>query len=164
MANIEFNYLDSRFYGHGLKCQIGVTLIELLITVAILGILAAVAVPSYQEYIRQGNRAEAKGILLETAQFLERNYTTASRYDQDSAGNATALPYATSPKPGSGTAKYNIAADYTCDTAGQCFSLSATRIAGGSMDGDGCGTFVLTNTGAQTLANNTLTVADCWQR
>ncbi len=168
MANIEFNYLDSRFHGHGRKSQIGMSLIELLITVAILGILVAVAVPSYQDYIRQGNRAEAKGILLEIAQFLERNYTTNNCYHRTDAVCATAtttiaLPYTQSPK--TGTAKYNITAVYNadladaCATTGQCFTLSAAPT--GSMTGDACGTLTTDQVGRQGSGG---AVADCWQR
>jgi type IV pilus assembly protein PilE len=128
--------------------QAGVTLIELLITVVIVGILSAIAYPSYQTYVARANRAEAQGILMENAQFLERNYTTANRYDQDSGGVATALPHATSPK--SGTAKYNIAATYATS---QSFTLTATPT--GSMTGDSCGNLTLDNSGIKLPAN-------CW--
>lgn len=146
---------------NSLRKQAGVTLIELLIVVAVLGILAAIAVPSYQEYTRRANRAEAKGILLETAQFLERNYTAANRYDLDAAGNATVLPFATSPKPGGGAARYNITAAYGAAPA-QTYTLTATRA--GTMAGDACGDFTLTQAGVQALVNNTATVAECWER
>ena len=136
--------------GEMMRKQRGVTLIELLITVAIVGILAAVAYPSYQAHVARANRAEAQGILMENAQFLERNYTIANRYDQDSAGVATALPFTTSPK--TGTAKYNIAAAYGAAPA-QTFTLTATPT--GSMTGDACGNLTLTNTGVKAPA-------DCW--
>jgi len=96
--------------------------------------------------------------LLESAQFLERNYTIANRYDQDSAGNATVLPYATSPKPGNGAAKYNITAVYDAAPS-QAFTLQATPA--GTMAGDACGTLTLTNTGVKGADGS---VADCWQR
>ncbi len=142
--------------------QAGVTLIELLITVVIVGILAAVAYPSYQSHIATANRAEAKSILLETAQFFERNYTTNGCYHRTdnacaSAANQT-LPFAQSPK--TGTAKYNIAVAYSTTapcTLGQCYGLSAAPT--GSMTGDACGTLTLAHTGAQGAA-----AADCWQR
>ena len=139
----------------------GVTMIELLIVILVLGILTAIAVPSYQEHVARSNRAEAKGILLETAQFLERNYTVANRYDLDGAGNATVLPFATSPKPGGGAAKYNITAAYGAAPA-QTFTLTATRT--GSMATDACGDLTVDQTGARGLANNSLTVAECWGR
>jgi prepilin-type N-terminal cleavage/methylation domain-containing protein len=59
----------------------GFTLIELMITVALVGILAAIAVPSYQNYVRQSNRAVAKSLLYENAQFMERFYSQNNQYD-----------------------------------------------------------------------------------
>jgi len=139
----------------------GVPLIELLIVVVVLGILAAIAVPSYQEYTRRANRAEAKGILLENAQFLERNYTVTNRYDLSPPGSAIVLPFITSPKPGGGAANYNIAGAYGAAPA-QTYTLTATRA--GTMAGDDCGDFTLTQAGVQGLVNNTLGVAECWGR
>ena len=68
--------------------QQGFTLIELMIVVVIVAILASLSYPSYREYVRRSARAEAKAALLENAQFMERNFTAANRYDEDSAGNA----------------------------------------------------------------------------
>lgn len=140
--------------------QKGFTLIELMITVAIVGILAAVAYPSYTQYVQRGNRAEARSILLENAQILERNYTTANRYDMDSTGVAPVI-LATSPK--SGTKKYDIAPAYGAAPA-QTFTLSATPT--GSMAGDACGVITLTSTGLKGAAGVTTDaiVAECWGR
>lgn len=140
----------------------GFTLIELMVTVAVIGILAAIAYPSYTQYIQRASRAEARSMLMEDAQFLERNFTTANRYDQDSAGNAidsSKLPRQTS--PANGTAKYNITVA-TGAAPAQTFTLSAAPT--GSMAGDACGTFTLTNTGVQGAAGQTNNgfVADCW--
>jgi type IV pilus assembly protein PilE len=60
--------------------QAGFTLIELMIVVAIVGILVAIAYPSYSDYLVRSRRAEAKQGLIELAQMLERNYTVANSY------------------------------------------------------------------------------------
>lgn len=137
--------------------QTGFTLIELMITVAVVGILAAIAYPNYTQYVQRANRAEARSMLLENAQFLERNYTTANRYDQTSAGatiNSAALARTQSPE--NGTAKYNLTVAIGAAPA-QTFTLSAAPT--GSMAGDACGTLTLTNTGVQGAGG---VVADCW--
>ena len=129
-----------------------------MITVAIVGILAAIAIPSYQGYIARGHRAAAKAALLDDAQFLERNFTEANRYDQDSAGTAIALPVTVAPREG--TASYNVTATALAQTT---FTLTATAIAGGRMDGDGCGNFTLTNYGVKGVSG-ALGVDACWNR
>lgn len=63
------------------KKWLGFTLIEALIVVAIIGIIAAFAFPSYVEYVRKSNRAEAKAELMEVAQRLQRCYTNLGRFD-----------------------------------------------------------------------------------
>ena len=133
----------------------GFTLVELMVTVVIIGIISAIAYPSYTQYVLRANRAEVRALLLETIQVLEQNYTTANRYDLDSVGNAIALPYATSPK--AGTAKYNITVAYGAAPA-QTFTLSAAPA--GVMTGDACGTYTLDNTGVQ--GNSAGTIAECW--
>lgn len=145
--------------------EAGVTLIELMVVVVIIAILAAVAMPSYQDFVRKASRAEAKGILLETAQFMERNYTTNGCYHRTDAACATAaantpLPFAQSPK--TGNARYTIAVAYStvapC-TLGQCFSLSAAPTV--AFPDPGCGTLAIDNAGVQTsTAGN---AAECWQ-
>jgi len=141
----------------------GFTLIELMITVAIIGILAAIAYPSYTQYVQRANRAEARSILLEAAQFMERNYTLANRYDQDSTGTALQLPCSlrTSPKSalvsGVCTAPTSIKYNVTKDSVAQTFTLSAAPA--GVMTGDACGTYTLTNLAVQGSGG---TQAECW--
>ena len=137
--------------------QPGFTLVELMVTVAIIGILTAIAYPSYTQYVLRANRAEARAILLESVQFLERNYTTNNRYGQTNAGVTINLPYPTSPKA-AGTAKYNITAAYGAAPA-QTFILSATPT--GVMATDVCGTYTLNNLGIQ---GSNVPIAECWAR
>lgn len=131
------------------KLNSGFTLIELMITVAIIGILAAIAYPSYQQYVLRANRAEAQAVLSETAQFMERYFTTNGTY----VGGA--LLSAVSPKGASGAAvKYNIT-PATVTTA-TTFTLTATPVNSQTADTT-CGTLTLSNTGAQTPST-----AGCW--
>lgn len=139
--------------------QTGVTLIELLVTIAILGILVAIAYPSYRDQMARANRAEAEGILMENAQLLERNYTIANRYDTVNADGTGGAPAIAAQSPNTGTAKYTIAATYGTAPA-QTFTLTATRA--GIMASDACGNLTLDNTGVKGASLGT--VADCWKQ
>lgn len=144
---------------HTIRQNTGMTLIELMIVVAIVGILAAIAYPSYTQYVQRANRADAKSVLMENAQFMERNFTEANRYDQRSDGTALGnaqLPSQQSPK--TGTANYTITLSAVNQTS---YTLTATPT--GTMASDPCGNFTLTHTGAQGVSGS-LTAAECWQR
>jgi type IV pilus assembly protein PilE len=60
----------------------GVTLIEMVVVLAIIGILAAIAVPSYQRYVTRALQSDAQGCVTETLQRAERFYTRNNRYPE----------------------------------------------------------------------------------
>ncbi len=131
----------------------GFTLLELMIVVVVVAILAAIALPSYQDALRKGNRADAKAILMETAQYMERYYTTNNAYYV--AANAPTVISNVSPKGATGVGvKYNIAFNPNPPTAA-AFTVQAVPV--NSQSGDACGTLTLSNTGAQTP-----TTEGCW--
>lgn len=76
------------------RLDAGFTLIELMITVAIVAILAAIAIPSYQDSVWKGKRGEAKAAILRTLQSEERWYTQNNQYATYAAGSSPngALP------------------------------------------------------------------------
>ena len=137
----------------------GFTLIEVMIAVVIVGILAAMAYPAYMDYVARSHRAEAKALLLQDAQFLERNMTENNRYDEDGAGNRISLPFQNAPQEGTPT--YAIDANpWTATT----FTLHAAPVPGAMMANDPCGTLTLDHRGQKGRTGAGLSVGECWSR
>lgn len=135
----------------------GFTLIELMIVVAIVGILAAVAYPSYINYVKRTHRAEIVGVLTSASQALERFYTQAGQYSNQTTGTnplTMADPV--------GNTYYTLVVNRTATT----FTLTANPVGTQMMNADICGSFIIDNTGARYNANNTAagTTAVCWGR
>ena len=136
----------------------GFTLVEVIVVVAIIGILAAIAIPSYNEYVRRSQRAEARTVLLEAAQFMQRFYSANDRYDVARSGAAVTLPAALQRAPASGAARYTISLEAVSTTA---YTLQAAPT--GSMTGDKCGSFTLSSVGRKDVTGTTVSAADCWR-
>ncbi|WP_202922860.1 type IV pilin protein [Pseudoxanthomonas daejeonensis] len=128
----------------------GFTLIELMVVVAVVAILAAIAVPSYQEQIRKSRRAQAKADLVEYMQGGERFFTVNNTYV------GYALPNGQSPREAGATARYTLAA--STQTATQLV-LTATAV--GPQASDRCGDLSVSNTGLKTRSG-AAALADCW--
>jgi len=144
--------------------QQGVTLIELVVVMIIVGILAAVAIPSYRNYVIRSQRSDAKDALLALATQQEKHYLQCNTY---ATSIAAATDCAAGELQGAATSKngwYQLATAAPNPTLG--FTVTATAIAGQNQAQDAeCQTFAVTDRGVRTAddeggANNT---AECWR-
>lgn len=129
------------------KLSSGFTLIEVMVVIAILGIISAIAYPNYTEYVRRSYRSEAQTGLLQAAQWMERAATATGTYPLTAKfpDNLKSVP----------ADRYNI----SLVSNGSTYTLTAT--AKGSQSSDKCGDFTLTHHG--TRGNSKGTTSDCWK-
>lgn len=131
----------------------GVTLVELLTVMVIVGILAAIAVPSYRAYAVRTHRAAARACLSEAAQFMERYYTSNLTY----VGATITLGCQTE---GGLTRFYDIAVK---DSAQRTYTLVADPKASQLKYDGTCATLTLDETGKRGAGDNSApTIASCW--
>lgn len=176
MLTIELFKLNSKIklkcegkVSNEIKYQLGFTFIELVVAMAIVGVLATIAIPSYIDSVSKSRRNDAKGALLGFANAMERHYTENNSYcdagglgGSNSCGGPTfdngapGIFSAKSPIDGSAT-HYNltIVSGSITDTT---YTLAATPT--GAQANDKCGTLTLTHTGVRNSSQ--LTPAECW--
>lgn len=123
----------------------GFTLIELMVVIAIIGILLALAIPAYQSYIAKGKRVRAQSELLQHAQILERTYSRQGSYPMAyPMVNIDGYTFSYSPSPSASTSPTG-------------YTLTATAVSGSSQaadseDGTACSSLALVSTGMQSPA------------
>ncbi|MDZ3993880.1 type IV pilin protein [Pseudomonas sp. Teo4] len=126
--------------------QQGMSLIELLIVLAVTGILAAIAYPSYSDQLRRAARSEVVGLLHDAALRLERHRTLTGQY----AEGEPLLP--------DGNRYYSLHAQRGSDT----FTLLARRLPSGLMADDRCGDFQLDQAGVRANPRAFEDAERCW--
>lgn len=130
----------------------GFTLIELMITIAIIGILVAVALPSYQEYVVRTNRSAAQNFAMEVANMQERFYLDNRSYAADLATLGASLPSEIS-----GAYAVSVTADNTANPPSYMISAAPK---GTQASRDDCGTLTLNNKGEKGYASG---ATRCWE-
>jgi type IV pilus assembly protein PilE len=128
----------------------GFTLIEVMVVVAIIGILSAIAYPSYVEYIAKGARADARATLLEAAQYMERQYSAQSQYQSALPARLQVSPAGSS----GGQNRYSLTVTAT---------VSAYTLTAAPVRAERCGSLTLTNTGIKARTGTELSDAECWR-
>lgn len=126
----------------------GFTLIELMITVAVIAILAAIAIPSYQAQIRKSRRAEAQAHLMALSGRQQQFLVDTRAYADTLAGIGIAAP----PNVANG---YVLTMNVPAGATPPSFTITATPQ--GDQVSEPCGTLSITNTGARTAATS-----GCW--
>ena len=125
------------------QIQRGFTLIELMIVVAIIGILAAIALPQYSDYVTRSRRIDGQSTLLQVAQELERCYTQFSAYNNNSCSVVTASAVSQASPEG-----FYLVTAAGAALSASAFTLAATPQGAQASDTD-CTTLTLTHLGVQ---------------
>jgi type IV pilus assembly protein PilE len=146
----------------GLNRQRGVTLLELMIVVAVVGIISAIATASYRQYLIRTNRTDATSQLLRIQVAEEKYFLQRNVYVTDSTTMAT--PSGSSGTGGLGVTTPSPAGYYTLSVASRdgttsTYTATATAIGSQLADSVTCRTFTIDDQGTRTPADSTR----CWR-
>jgi type IV pilus assembly protein PilE len=142
----------------------GFTLVELIVTMVIAAMLAAIAIPAYSNYVRKAHRVEAKNAVLNIASLEERWFSTNNSYTDVPSNLGYSGAAGTAFTVGSGY--YNVLVakvDATSSTTLATYTITATAI-GDQLKDTPCQTYVVTSQGVQTAADaaSAVTTNTCW--
>ena len=153
----------------------GFTLIEVMITVVIVGILASVAYPSYLEYVARGHRTQLKVQMQAAQQWIERRYSERYFYGEESGKTDAPTSFddqsfSASPPKGEGDARYTLKVDI--GDSGGSYVITAERA--GTMLSDRCGEPTVNNRGVKSVVESSLAggkyegdvakaITECWR-
>ncbi len=139
----------------------GFTLVELMAVILVLGILVAIAIPSYQGFVIRGYRSEGMALLNDAAAREERFFAQNNSYVTAQANVAQlGMPHTTGTTVNSPTGKYTLAVSQAANDGG--YTLTANRQGVQLRDTD-CGNLTLDATGKRGASASGADVNACWR-